>query len=323
MTEPLDLVVPAAASLRAWLPEILLVVTFLAAMPLSLASRGRLTWLPRGVTALGLFVAAVAAATGLGDEATMGDDFCLDPIAALVRLVVCAAALLVVLLGALNWRLPPGAREVPVRVHPFVALHALALCLLPQARTLTGAAVAVMSATLGATLLTGLCARTARTRAAVLRASLAAAAGAAFAVYGLSLRYPLAGTGAVTIPDAITPAWAVTLLVTLGGLLVAFTALPALWSPGRGDGEGGVPGTLTGFLAGLPLFASATLVWRLTPAGGPSLWTNALLGLAAALLATGVLGVFGPRPSATRFAWLSLSQAGYLLLAAAAPAEVG
>jgi NADH:ubiquinone oxidoreductase subunit 2 (subunit N) len=321
--EPLDLVVPAAESLRAWLPEIVLVVTFLVAMPLSLASRGRLTWLPRGVTAMGLFVAAAAAATGLGDTAALGNDFHLAATAALVRLVVCAAALVVVLLGALSWRTPPGAREVPIRVHPFVALHALALCLLPQAHNLTGAAVAVMSATLGATLLIGLCARTARARAAVLRASLAAAAGAAFAVYGLSLRYSLAGTSAFTAPDAITPAWAVTNLVMLGGLLVAFTALPALWSPGRGDAEGGVPGTLTGFLAGLPMFAVATLVWRLTPAGLPTSWVNALMGLAAVLLAVGAFGVFGSRPPATRFAWLSLSQAGYLLLASAAPPDVG
>jgi NADH:ubiquinone oxidoreductase subunit 2 (subunit N) len=323
VTGPLDLVVPTVASLRAWLPEFVLAVTFLVAVPLSLVGRGRLTWLPRGVTALGLFVATLLAATGLDTAAAVGADFRLDATAALVRLVICAAALLVALAGALSWRAAPGAREVPVRVQPFVPLHALALCLLPQARTLTGAVVAVMGATLGATLLLGLCARTARARAAVLRASLAAAAGAAFAVYGLSLRYPLAGTGAVTAPSAITAAWAVSVLVTLGGLLVAFTALPALWSPGRGDGEGGVPGTLTGFLAGVPLFAAATLVWRLTPAGGPAPWTNVLVGLAAALLAAGTLGAFGSRPPVTRLAWLGLSQAGYLLLAVSSPPAVG
>jgi len=321
--EPLDLVVPAAAGLRAWWPEFALLGTFLLAMPLSLASRGRRTWLPRGVTALGLFVAAAFAAAGLGEAGALGDAFRLDATAALVRLVVCAAALVVVLLGALSWRTPPGAREVPVRVHPFVALHALALCLLPQACDLTGVVVAVMGATLGATLLCGLCARTAPARAAVLRTSLAAAAGAAFAIYGLSLRYPLAGASAMTVPEAITPAWAVSLLVTLGGLVVAFTALPALWSPGRGDGEGGVPGTLTGYLAGLPLFAAATLVLRLTPASGPGSWANGLAGLAAALLAVGAFGVFGSRPATTRFAWLSLSQAGYLVLAATGSPAVG
>jgi NADH:ubiquinone oxidoreductase subunit 2 (subunit N) len=323
VTESLDLAVPAAASLRAWFPELALVATFLVAMPLSLASRGRLTWLPRGVTALGLFGAAALAAAGLADTGALGDDFHIDATAALVRLVVCAAALLVVLLGALNWRTPPGAREVPVRVHPFVALHALAMSLLSQAHNLTGAVVAVMSATMSATLLIGLCARTARARAAALRAGLAAAAGAAIAVYGLSLRYPLAGSGSLVLPVEVSPAWLVTIILTFGGLVVAVTALPALWNPGRGDGEAGLPGTMTGFLAGTPLFAVAALVWRLLPLSSPTPGTNVLLAVAAVLLAAGALGVTGSRPAATRFAWLSLSQAGYAVLALASPPDVG
>lgn len=321
MSGSLDLLVPAAAGLDAWRPELALMATFLVAMPLSLFSRGRLSWLPRGTTALGLFAAAALAARGLANAATLGDDFQVDAAAALVRLVICAAALMVVLLGALSWRTLPGAREVPVRVHPFVALHALALSLLSQAHTLAGAVVTVMSATLGATLLLGLCARTAPARAASLRAGLAAVAGTLVAVYGLSLRYPLAGSDVLAPASPVTVAWALTSFLTCGGLVVACTALPALWSPGRGQGEAALPGTMMGYLAGTPLCAAALLVWRLGPLPAPE--SALLLATAAVLLAAAIPGPLGPRPPATRLAWLGLSQAGYLLLALAAPAAVG
>lgn len=323
MSGSLDLLVPAADSLRAWRPEIALVATFLVAMPLSLFSRGRLSWLPRGATALGLFAASALAARGLATTGVLGNDFRVDATAALVRLVICAAALVVVLLGALNWRTPPGAREVPVRVHPFVALHALALSLLPQAHTLAGAVAAAMSATLGATLLLGLCARTSVARAAALRASLAAVAGTLIAVYGLSLRYPLAGSDALAPAATVNLAWALTIVLTSGGLVVACTALPALWNSGRGDGEGGLPGTMMGYLAGTPLLAVSLVVWRLGPAQLPATGSAWLLAATAALLATAIPGVLGPRPAATRLAWLGLSQAGYLLLALAATSAVG
>lgn len=313
MSAPLDLAAMPLAGFRAWLPEIVLAATFLTALPLSLLGSARRTWLPRGTTALGLATATLLAARGLGDDAAIGVSFRLDAVAALSRLVIDACALLLVLLSAADRRPRSAAGVLPVRAQPFVPLHALALGLLPQATSLSGAVAAVLGASLGASLLLGLCARSATASQAALRASLAAGAGAAFAVYGLSLRYPLTGAEALAVTGAPAAALGVTIAVTLAGLLVSATASADLWQVGRRRPDLGSVSALAGWLAGPPLLAVAALVGKLVPP--PTMVGGAVLTAAAATtLTAGIIGLLPSHSAATRFAWAGASQAGYLLL---------
>ncbi len=344
MVDVLPMTAADPATLSSWRPELLLIATFLATMPLSLVARGRLPGLTRFVAIVGLVAAASAAIIGLGNGPTgvLGPVLVVDPLAALVRALLVVAALAAVVLGSRQWRGRPAVHDLGVAVIPFLMLHTLAACVVVEARGIVGIVVGVMGLGVMGTLVAGLAARTPQARAAALRFGVGIAAGAAVVTYGVSLLYPMVGTddlaamGTALLAGLPTRGAMIVIVVLLVlGLTGLAVTTPLTWRRAGARSADDLPPMIIGYLSTVPPLAILVLLWRLARAlagsiGDPSAaalqrllpWPGLLTGLAVAAMTLGAVLALRQQRVTVLLAWLAVAQAGYGLLALIAAPEV-
>ncbi|MCF6525768.1 NADH-quinone oxidoreductase subunit N [Streptomyces sp. JJ36] len=300
-------------------PEILLLLGAVATLFTgSFVPRHR-QWVARLPAAAALLGAAAAgAATAAGEDRTVyAGTFALDGATAAARIVVPAAALLVLLLSV--GRVRGDRRESEFAV--LVLLASLGAVLLAGASDLLVLAVAYLLATIPLYGLAGW-GRDARGAEAALKLYLLGVLLGVAMLLGVAVLYGLAGatrydalhTGLAGAPEAALAAGTVALLA---GLLFKAGAVPAhFWVP---DAATGATVPAAAFLTTVPKIGALLAVYRvLTVIPDARVdWRLLVAVLATLSMTLGNLAAFAQRNPLRLLGYSTVSQVGYLLMAVA------
>lgn len=306
-------------------PEVcLLVGTVTCLLMGSFLARERQRW-SRVVAVLALVAAAVTALVGPASPA-MGSlafqaSYALDAPTTTARMLICAATLLVLLLGRDELAGDPRESEIC----SLLLAAALGAVVLAGASDLLVLAVAYLLASIPLYALVGL-ARTPAAAEAALKTYLLGALLGIVMLLGVVVLVALAGGS--TYAELVSglrsgqvprPLVAVGVVATLGGLLFKAGAVPGhFWVP---DTAQGARTALAAFATTVPKIGGLIAAYRLVDAtvqSGAVQTGTVVAGIAAATALLGVLAAFGQDDVRRLLGWSTVSQAGFLLFPVAA-----
>ena len=310
----------------ALLTEILLLVGAAGGLVLGLWLPRRRQWVVAVVAAAALLTALVATVVSMaGDPQTVfGDTYAVDIATNATRLIVIAAALLVLCLSVQTVR---GSRR-ETEYYTLLLLASLGAVLLAGADDLMLLAAAYLVASVPVYALVAFAKDAAGTEAALKYYLMGSFLGVAmlvgvtvlFGVGGATL-YPDLAEGLGTAPRA---AVAVGLVGVLAGLLFKTGAVPGhFWVP---DVTQGTPTPVAAFVTTIPKVGGLVAVYRLLDSALPEStvdWTLLVAVIAAASMTLGNLAAFFQDDPKRLLAYSTISQVGYLLMAAAVAGRTG
>lgn len=304
----------------ALLAEILLLAGAAGGLLLGLWLPRRRQWVVALVTAAALLAALVATVVSFtaDSETVFGDTYAVDIATNETRLVVIAAALLVLCLSIETVRGHPRETEYYV----LLLLASLGAVAMAGANDLMLLAAAFLVASVPVYALVAFAKDAAGTEAALKYYLMGSFLGVAmlvgltllFGVGGATL-YPDLAEGLGTAPRA---AVAVGLVGLLAGLLFKAGAVPGhFWVP---DVTQGSPIPVAAFVTTIPKVGGLVAIYRLLDVAVPEStvdWSLLVAIIAAASMTLGNLGAFFQEDLKRLLAYSTISQVGYLLMAAA------
>ncbi len=305
----------------ALLPELVLLLGAVVVLLLgSFLPRGR-QWVGRLVTATVLLASLGLTAYGLlttNPRLVYADTYALDGPTTIARLVVPAAALLLLLLGSDELHASPRESEAYV----LTLLVSLGSIVLAGASDLSLLAVAYLLASVPLYGLIGLT-RAPRATEAALKAYLLGAFLGVTMLLGVTLLFGVAGGTtyadlASGLPGSPVAPVAVGLVAVLAGMMFKAGAVPGhFWVP---DASQGASPYAAALLTTLPKVGGILAAYRLVAAIPQDVVDGPLLiaVLAAVTMTLGNLAAFGQDDPRRLLGWSTVSQAGYLLMAVAA-----
>ncbi len=305
----------------ALLPELVMLLGAVVVLLLGSFLPRHRQWIGRLLTAAVLLASLALTAYDLATSSprlVYGDTYALDGPTTIARLVVPAAALLLLLLGSDELHASPRESEAYV----LTLLVSLGSIVLAAASDLSLLAVAFLLASVPLYAVIGLSREPRATEAALKTYLLGAFLGVSM-LLGVTLLFGVAGgttyadlaSGLLGAPYA---AVAVGLVGVLAGLMFKAGAVPGhFWVP---DASQGASPYAAALLTTLPKVGGILAAYRLVVAipadvvDGPLL----LAVLAAATMTLGNLAAFAQDDPRRLLGWSTVSQAGYLLMAVAA-----
>lgn len=302
----------------ALLPELSLLVGALVALLGGSFLEQQRQWVARLVAVAALGVAGVAAAVALaGDpQVVYAGTFTADRTTGVVRLVVCAATLLVIGLGVDELAGTPRESET----YTLLLLSACGAMLLGGTSDLLVLIVAFLLTSVPLYGLIGL-SRTPSAAEATMKTYLLGALFGIVLMLGVTLLFGLAGgttyrelgDGLGDGPSAVVALGA---LAVLAGLLFEAGAVPAhFWVP---DAAQGASTSAAAFLTTVPKVGALVATYRFVgvlPSGFS--WALVVGVIAVASMTLGNLSAYGQDDVRRLLGWSTVSQVGYLLVAVA------
>lgn len=282
-------------------------------------------WLPRrrqwlvALVAVACLVSALAAtgvAMGQAPEAVFSASFSVDRATDLVRLVVCASALLVVCLSVE----PFHGHKRETEHYVLVLLASLGAVALAGADDLLLLVAAYLLASVPLYALVG-SAKDAEGTEAALKYYLMGALLGIVMLFGVTVLFGVGrGTGyqllRASLASAPHAAAAVGVVGVLAGLAFKMGAVPAqFWVP---DVTEGAPGPVAAFVTTVPKVGALLATYRLLEVAIPAAavdWRLLVALLAAASMTLGNLAAFWQDSPRRLLAYSTISQVGYVLLA--------
>lgn len=309
----------------ALLPELVLILSAVAALLLGSFLPRRRQDVPRAVAALGLLTAlgvAVAQAVAVTDHSVYEYSFAADRTTATVRVVVCAATLLVLCMSIDDVR---GARR-ETELYVLLLLAALGTIIMAGTTDILVLAVAFLLTSVPSYALAGWRRDAGGTEAALKYYLLGALLGVVM-LLGVLLLYAAGGAttyrglhgGLSTGPHVVA---AVGVLCLLMGLLFKAGAVPAhFWVP---DVAQGSRPAVAGFLTTVPKVGALVAAFRFLVTAVPLdvvAWPVVVAVVAAATMTLGNFAALRQSDVRRLLGWSTVSQVGYLLMAVAAGAR--
>lgn len=297
------------------LPEILVFVGGLVALVGGSFTPLRRQWRLRGVAALALVAAAVAAAVDLPGPAqtAMEGSFTVDVTTGVVRIVASLGALVVLALAADEVAGSPRESET----YALVLFSTAGTLVLAGADDLLVVAVAFLLTSIPLYGLIGI-ARTPRSAEAAMKTYLLGALFGILLLGGITLLYGVTATTAyddlgerlAEAPGGVVAAGVVGLLA---GLLFKAGGVPGhFWVPDAAQASGGA---VAAFLTTVPKLGAVVAAYRLVAELPDTLAWPLLLGvLAVASMTLGNLAAFWQDDPRRLLGWSTVSQVGYLLV---------
>lgn len=295
------------------LPEIALLAGAVTVLLLgSYLPRERLG-VTRAVTVATLLVSGAAAVPALDTTVEVFGSFSVDRTTGVVRLVVVAATLMVVLLGADELAGSPRQSET----YSLLLLASLGSVVMAATSDLSVLAVTFLLASIPVYALIGL-SRTPAAAEATLKAYLLGALFNIILLLGATLLFAMAGgTGYGVLRAGLAQApsvpVAVGLLAVLAGLMFKAGGVPAhFWVPDATQASGTA---VAGFLTTVPKIGALVAMSRLLSAAPVTVqWPLVVAVLAAATMTLGNLAALVQTDVRRLLGWSTVSQVGYLLL---------
>lgn len=304
----------------ALLAEILLLVGAAGGLLVGLWMPRRRQWIVALVAAAALVAALVATVIALTGEAetVFGETYAVDIATNVTRLVVIGATLLVLCLSIETVR---GHRR-ETEYYTLLLLASLGAVAMAGANDLMLLAAAYLVASVPVYALVAFAKDAAGTEAALKYYLMGSFLGVAMLVgvtvlYGVggATLYPELAKGLATAPRA---AVAVGLVGLLAGLLFKVGAVPGhFWVP---DVTQGSPTPVAAFVTTIPKIGGLVATYRLLDSALPDStvdWTLLVAVIAAMSMTLGNLGAFFQDDPKRLLAYSTISQVGYLLMAAA------
>jgi NADH-quinone oxidoreductase subunit N len=274
------------------------------------------------VAATGLAGSLVLAVVNRGDQTVYDHSYAIDSATTTVRVVIAAAALLIIALA--TGRVRGDRRQTEFYV--LILLAALGADLLAGAADLLVLAVGFLLATIPLYGLAGW-GRGARAAEAALKLYLLGALVGVLLLTGVALLYAAAGTTrydhlAVTLPAAPRGLVAVGAVAVLAGLLFKAGAVPVhFWVP---DAVHGSTVPAAAVLTTIPKIGALVAALRLlTAVPTDADWPIFVAAVAAITMTLGNLAAFGQSSVRRLLAYSTISQVGYLLMAVTVAAASG
>lgn len=274
------------------------------------------------VAAAALAGSAVAAVAGRADQTVYDHSYAIDAATTTARVIIPAAALLIIAMS--TGRVRGDRRQTEFYV--LVLLAALGADLLAGAADLLVLAVGYLLATIPLYALAGW-GRDGRAAEAALKLYLLGALVGLLLLTGVALLYAAAGTTrydhlAATLPAAPPALAAVGAVAVLAGLLFKAGAAPVhFWVPDAV--EGATTGAAT-VLTTIPKIGALIAAFRLLGAVPTDTgWPLFTAVVAAVTMTLGNLAAFGQSSVRRLLAYSTISQVGYLLMAVTVAAATG
>jgi NADH-quinone oxidoreductase subunit N len=307
-------------NLWALLPEILLLVGAAGGLLLGLWLPRRRQWLVRVIAAAALLAALVAATVALlGElETVFGDTYAVDIATNITRLVVIAATLLVL---CLSIETVQGHRR-ETEYYTLLLLAAAGSIALAGASDLMLLAAAYLVASVPVYALVAFAKDAIGTEAALKYYLMGSFLGVAL-LLGVTVLFGVGGSTlysglAEGLPTAPRAAVAVGLVAVLAGLLFKAGGVPGhFWVP---DVTEGAPAPVAAFVTTIPKVGGLVAIYRLLAEALPAAdveWPLLIAVIAATSMTLGNLAAFFQDNPRRLLAYSTVSQVGYLLMAAA------
>lgn len=299
----------------ALLPELSLLVGALVALLAGSFLEQHRQWVARLVAVAAIVVAGVAAAVALSGDAQVvyAGTFTADRATGIVRLVICAATLLVIGLGVDELAGTPRESET----YTLLLLSACGAMLLGGATDLLVLIVGFLLTSVPLYGLIGL-SRTPAAAEATLKTYLLGALFGIVLMLGVTLLFGLAGgttyrelgQGLGAGPSTVVALGA---LAVLAGLLFEAGAVPAhFWVP---DAAQGASTSAAAFLTTVPKVGALLATYRFVGVlPSSSRWGLVVGVLAVASMTLGNLSAYGQSDVRRLLGWSTVSQVGYLLV---------
>ncbi len=181
--------------LKHFAPEIILCLTFLAALLADLVVRGRHVFVPFLITLVGTVVALGFAVTDIPQtpQPILGSLVVVDGLAAFFRILFVSIALLTVLFSWSSEEIMGKNREHKGEYYPLVALLAAGMCVMAEARDIIMLYLSVEMVGLASYVLAGYMRTVLRSTEASVKYVIYGAVSSGIMLYGLSLLYGLTG----------------------------------------------------------------------------------------------------------------------------------
>lgn len=192
----MNLPIPQWGDLASFLPESILMGTFLLALLADLLVRGRRPVLPFLVTVAGLLTALGFAVAGLPDapRTILGDLLVVDGLAAFFRVLFTLASLIVVLFAWASDEIMGPGRENRGEFYALTALLTAGMCVMAEAREIITLFLSMELVGLTSYVMAGYMRRSLRSTEASLKYVIYGAVSSGIMLYGLSLLYGLTGS---------------------------------------------------------------------------------------------------------------------------------
>ncbi len=342
MFETLALNIPDWGDLRHFVPETVLVITFLAALLADLVARGRRPGAPFAVTLAGCLVALALAVAGLpaGPQPILGRLVVVDGLAGFFRILFPLIAVITVLFTWASGEIMGPRRENKGEFYPLVALMTFGMCVMAEASDLIMLYLSLELVSLTSYVMAGYMRGNLRSTEASLKYVIFGAVSSGVMLYGLSLLYGLTGeTTFAGIRDALVAGRAdnfallVATVLVLAGLGYKIAAVPFhFWCP---DVYEGAPTPVTALFSVGPKAAGFALMIRFfystllspgevaaaggaAPAGGalvgPTDWPLLIAVLSVVTMTYGNLVALRQTNVKRMLAYSSIAHVGYLLM---------
>jgi NADH-quinone oxidoreductase subunit N len=337
--ELLNLNIPSWSDLANWIPELVLCLTFLAALLGDLIVRGRRTWVPFAISVFGLITAGAYAVAALGHDmpaggwSIMGDLVLVDGMALFFRLLFIFAGLATVLFAWTSEEIMGRTRENKGEFYALTVLITAAMMVMAEARDLLMLYLSLEAVSLTSYVMAGYMRTSLRSTEASLKYVIFGAVSSGIMLYGMSLLYGMTGSLAFDgIREALMtqPVNAFALLVVtvmiLAGLSYKIAAVPFhFWCP---DVYEGAPTPVAAIFSVGPKAAGFALMIRFfytTLAAGPDAgasarlleimnWPLLLAVISAATMTYGNLVALRQDNVKRMLAYSSIAHVGYLLM---------
>ena len=269
MLEVLQVNIPNWADLNEWLPELVLIGTFLIALLADMIVRGRRPLLPFLVTVFGLLTALAFTLRGapLEGQTIMGNLVMVDGLAVFFRLLFICASLMTVLFSWTSEEIMGAKRESKGEFFALMAVLTAGMCVMAEARDIIMLYLSMELVGLASYVLAGYMRTSLRSTEAALKYVIFASVSSGIMLYGLSLLYGLTGettfvgirTALVAAPPPAYSLLVITILILVGmGYKIA--AVPFHhWCP---DVYEGAPTPVTAIFSVGPKAAGFALMIR-------------------------------------------------------------
>ncbi len=342
MFETLALNAPSWSDLRHFVPETVLVVTFLLALMADLFARGRRPAGPFALALGGCLVALAAAVSSLpaGPRSILGDLVVVDGLAGFFRVLFPLIGAITILFSWASGEIMGPRREHKGEFYALVALMAFGMCVMASAADLIMLYLSVELVSLTSYVMAGYMRTSLRSTEASLKYVIFGSVSSGVMLYGLSLLFGLTGeTTFVEIRAALLAGRAdnfallVAMVFVLAGLGYKIAAVPFhFWCP---DVYEGAPTPVTALFSVGPKAAGFALMIRffyttlLSPGGGqaaagaaapdgvivgPADWPLLIAILSVVTMTYGNLVALRQTNVKRLLAYSSIAHVGYLLM---------
>lgn len=342
MFETLALNAPRWGDLRHFVPETVLVATFLATLLADLVVRGRRPALPFALSLAGCLIALAVAAGSLPDSprTILGGLVVVDGMAGFFRILFPLVAVVTILFSWASGEIMGPGREHKGEFYALVALMTFGMCVMASAADLIMLYLSLELVSLTSYVLAGYMRTSLRSTEASLKYVIFGSVSSGVMLYGLSLLFGLTGAttfegirAALVAGRADNFALLVATVFVLAGLGYKIAAVPFhFWCP---DVYEGAPTPVTALFSVGPKAAGFALMIRffyttlLTPGGGaaaggaatpggvivgPADWPLLIAVLSVVTMTYGNLVALRQTNVKRLLAYSSIAHVGYLLM---------